>query len=259
MARQTSTITVTRRLGNIVGMKGLDGAYNARVYVPAEEINDSKTPLQVMQRAKFALGTKVAGMLGVLGEQVLYANGLSPNRRGKLVQQILAAITYSENKAMLTGDLPLVISPKTTVELQDRSLRLTAPTAEASGSFAYTFKPVVGNGAYVRSIVAMLCYDRSAGTWNSQVIISSETSFTARMYISSAYAGHKADVYCYSLVGANVTRLGQATADMGSMNSDEGAGYAIPVTESGMTTADLGYAQVDSYHMTFDVPAIIGG
>lgn len=258
MARQTSSITFTRKFGNAVGMKGMNGNYNMRIYVPGDEINDGKTPMQTAQRARFTIATKVAGMLGVLGEQVLFANGHKTTRRGKLVQQIMASVVFNDNTASLSGDLPLVISPKNSVNVENRTLIKTAPTANASGSVAYSCKVTMSNGTYVRTITAMLLYDRTTGQWDSQVEITTETNVSTRKYISSMYAGHTVDVYCYMLSGATTTLLGQETAEMSNMNSNNGEGFGIRVTESGLTTDELTYAQVDSYHEVWAVPAILG-
>lgn len=258
MARQTSAITFTRKFGNAVGMKGMDGNYNMRIYVPGDEINDGKTPMQTAQRARFTIATKVAGMLGVLGEQVLFANGLKTTRRGKLVQQIMASVTFADHTATLSGNLPLIISPKNSVDIANRTLTKTAPTANASGSVAYSAKVTIGRGIYVRTITAMLIYDRTTAQWDSQVEITTDVNVTTRKYISSMYAGHTVDIYCYMLSGATIASLGQQTADMSSMDSNSGAGFAIRVTESGMTTDELAYAQVDSYHEEWAVPAILG-
>lgn len=258
MARQTSAITFTRKFGNAVGSKGLNGTYNMRVYIPGDEINDAKTPMQTAQRARFTIATKVAGMLGVLGEQVLFANGLKTSRRGKLVQQIMASVTFDNNTATLSGNLPLIISPKNSVDIANRNLTKTAPTANASGSVAYTAKVTMGQGTYVRTITAMLIYDRTTKQWDSQVEITNDVNISTRKYISSMYSGHTVDVYCYMLSGATINTLGRETADMSSMDSARGEGFSITVTESGMTTSELAYAQVDSYHEEWAVPAIIG-
>lgn len=259
MARQTSAITFTRKFGNAVGSKGLNGGYNMRIYVPGEDIDDPKTPLQTEQRAKFAIAAKVAGMLGVLGEQVLFANGHKTTRRGKLVQQIYSAIQYSNNTASLSANMPLILNPKVTASITERDLSKTAPTAIASGSLAYTFTVEVDeNSTLVRTIVCMMIYDRTDHRWTSQCIISTAKNPVVRQYVSQAVAGHTLDIYCYSLVGATFTKPGSNSATMSPMDSDEGTGFAINVLASGVTTTELGYAQVDGFCDVWEVPEILG-
>lgn len=60
MAKQSSTITVTGKLGNIVGMKGRNGRSNARVRVVPK---NPRTELQSIQRVIFGSVAKAYSML----------------------------------------------------------------------------------------------------------------------------------------------------------------------------------------------------
>jgi len=257
MARQTSSVTIVGKFGNMVGYKGLDGKYNAGIYVPGEERQDSKTPEQVYQRARLALAAKVAGMLGVLGEQVNVANGLRANRRGALVRQIMGFVNDGVDGPELAATLSLVKMPKGSMSVEP-TLRLSAPTAIRSGSFAYAVSCTADNGTLQRVIVALLVYNKTKAEWRSYVrVFGAGESMQVLVYIPAEWAGDNCFAYGYTL---GVLSDPSVTGVVSSIGSLEGTTthISVAVDSDNVAYGALCFTQVDAHIEEQTIPAVQG-
>ncbi len=245
MARQTSTITVTGKLGNMVGAKGYDGKYNAFHYVPGDERSNPKTTEQVYQRSKLALAAKVAGMLGILGNQVLVANGMRPNRRGALVRNIMQYIDDAVGGPALGTRLPLVRSPRAKVEITDRAFAVLPAAPDRSGNISYNFTGNALRGTAVRYLVSFMIYDPTLDQW----IYTCEVQTTPAKvynYVDESMNGH--EVFCYAYVLAvttDPTTLG-SEGIMGPLTGTE-EGFNIAVDSQGVLYGkNIAFSQIDT-------------
>ena len=244
MARQNSTITVVGKLGNMVGTKGLDGKTNAMAYVPGEDRADAKTAEQVYQRSRLALASKVAGMLGVLGDQSLVANGIAPNRRGMLVRTIMAHINDAVGGPELGSSLPLVRNPKAEVNIGDRVFNIVVPTAQSSGSVSYSFAGTVERGTLIRYCVALLVFNKSKGEWRSTAQVLTEAG-RVRVYIPGTWKDDQTVCYGYVLAATTDPTVIGETATMGSLTGTT-ENYSIAVDSSSVLYGNnVAYSQVD--------------
>lgn len=254
MARQTSTITVTGKLGNLVGRKGLYGAFTAGIYQP--DVSNPKTALQTYQRSKMALAAKVAGMLGVMGQQINVANGLPATRRGSLVRSIMAHIEDHEGGPRLGSALPLVLNPKAQVSFGTRAVAVTAPTAAASGSLAYSYEATVEQGEGIRYLVACLYYDPTLDEWRNNVAVQSRPA-PVRTYVPFTWKGHTVNAYCYVLaITTNPMELG-TTGSMGSLEGTD-QNFTIAVGSDTLYGNNIAYTQVDAYINPVEIRTIGG-
>lgn len=241
-----SSLTGTGRMGNLVGRKGLDGKTYAAIYQP--NVSNPKTPAQMEQRAKVALAAKVAGMLGVLGKQVLVANGYSTGRRGKLITQILGKITDGEGYSTpsLLAGLPLVKNPMGAVELSTRQFTFTEPTAQASGSIAYNFSATVPQDeTLVRYCVAVMVYNATSGEWRATNRVLDEPGRVA-IYIDQSWIDAQVYAYAYVLpvtVSANAGL--NASATMGALTGNEKQ-FSQAIDTDGVIYGNFTYTQVNS-------------
>ena len=245
MGKLNSIITFTGKVGNVIGYKGLDGKTLIGPY--DKNYQDSKTPDQVYQRAKLALAAKVAGMLGVLGQQVLVANGMRPNRRGTLVRSIMSYINDEVTGPELGSSLPLVRNPKGSVSFTERQIVKVLPTAAASGSFAYKVVANPDQGNALRYVSALLVYNTNLDEWRSAVAVG-ETPQTARVYMPIDYLDTVCVCYGYTLGILSDPSVVGATASMGNLVGDT-SDFSISVDNSGVAYGrSLVYTQVDAYN-----------
>lgn len=244
MGKLNSIITFTGKVGNVIGYKGLDGKTLIGPY--DKNYQDSKTPDQVYQRAKMALAAKVAGMLGVLGQQVLVANGMRPNRRGTLVRSIMSYINDEVTGPELGSSLPLVRNPKGSVSFTERNIIKVLPTAGASGSFAYKVTATPDQGNALRYVTALLVYNTNLDEWRSAVAVG-ETPQTARVYMPIDYLDTVCVCYGYTLAILSDPSVVGATASMGNLVGDA-SDFSISVDNTGVAYGrSLVYTQVDAY------------
>lgn len=218
MARQTSSITFVKKFGNMVGSKGMDGKFNARLYIPGEDIKDAKTPTQVYNRAKMALAAKVAGMLGVMGEQVLVANGLKATRRGMLVRSIYARINDAVTGPELGANLDLVLNPRGSMSV-DPTIRYAAPSGLLNGTVKFKVSCTPEEGDLQRVIVCLLVYNSTKQEWRNTVraFPASAATMEVTTFIPPNWAGDTVVSYGYTMgiltdeQSAVVTSIGDLT------------------------------------------------
>ena len=254
MARQVSTIQVVKKLGNLVGYKGLDGKVNAMNYVPGEDRNDAKTAVQMEQRAKFKLAAQVASMLSTLGEQVNVANGLKPTRRGKLMAQLLGYITETVNGPVLASDLPLVRRPKGNMEV-DPTFRTTAPGALTSGSIKFKAACTSSFGTLQRTIVCLLLYNQRTNEWRSAChAFGPDGTNEVTVFFSKNWSD--SEVVCYGYALGIITDT--ETAPVSSIGNLEGteSEMSITVDTTGVAYGNLLFTQVYSITAVETVPAL---
>ena len=241
-----SSLTGTGRMGNLVGRKGLDGKTIAAIYQPT--VSNPKTPAQMEQRAKVALAAKVAGMLGVLGKQVLVANGYSTGRRGTLIAQILGKITDGEgfSTPSLLAGLPLVKNPQGAVELTTRTLTFTEPTAQASGSVAYVFAAnVPEEETIVRYCVALMAYNATTGEWRATNRVL-DTPGRVSIYIDQSWIDAQVYAYAYVLpVTVSSAYALNASASMGALTGNDKQ-FQQAIDTDGVAYGNFTYTQVNS-------------
>lgn len=244
MGKLNSIITFTGKVGNVIGYKGLDGKTLIGPY--DKNYQDSKTPDQVYQRAKLALAAKVAGMLGLLGQQVLVANGMRPNRRGTLVRSIMNYINDEVTGPELGSSLPLVRNPKGSVSFTQRQITQVLPTAVASGSLSYKPAATPDQGTALRYVTALLVYNTNLDEWRSAVAVG-ETPQAARVYVPLDYLNTECVCYGYTLGILSDPSIVGATASMGNLVGDT-TDFSIAVDNSGVAYGrSLVYTQVDAY------------
>lgn len=258
MALQTSTLTMTGKVGNVVGMKGFGGKFNARIYVPGENINDAKTSEQVYQRSKLALAAKVAAMLGVMGEQVNVANGLKASRRGALVRNIMAYINDAVAGPQLAADLSIVKNPKASVSVTDRSVGVTAPTALTNGRAVYGPSVSADEGTLRRHIVALLVYNTVKDDWRSQVrVVPQGSENKVTLYFPNSWAGDAVIFYGYTLAMTTDPSIAGVVSSFGNLTGTED-NISIPVDSTGVAYGSLLFSQIDTYVIGQSI-APIGG
>lgn len=239
---------MTGKVGNVVGMKGFGGKFNARIYVPGENINDAKTTEQVYQRSKLALAAKVAGMLGVMGEQVNVANGIRATRRGALVRNIMAYIEDAVAGPQLAADLSIVKNPKASVAVGERSVQVTAPTVLTSGRAIYAPTVTAEAGTLRRYIVALLVYNSVKDDWRSQVRVfaadAAETKVT--LFFPNSWAGDSVIFYGYTLGMTTDPTIAGVVSSFGNLTGTEET-ISIPVDSTGVAYGNLLFSQIDTY------------
>lgn len=250
---------MTGKVGNVVGMKGFAGKFNARIYVPGENINDAKTTEQVYQRSKLALAAKVAGMLGVMGEQVNVANGIRATRRGALVRNIMAYIEDAVTGPQLAADLSIVKNPKGSVAVSDRSVQVTAPTLLSNGRAIYGPTVTAEAGTLRRYIVALLVYNSVKDDWRSQVRVFAPdaTETKVSLYFPSSWAGDAVIFYGYTLGMTTDPTIAGVVSSFGNLTGTEET-ISIPVDSTGVAYGDLLFSQIDTYIIGESI-APIGG
>lgn len=259
MGLQTSTLTVTGKVGNMVGMKGFGGKFNARVYTPGENINDAKTPDQVYQRSKLALAAKVAAMLGVMGEQVNVANGIRATRRGALVRNIMAYIEDAVAGPQLAADLSIVKNPKASVAVSERTVAVTAPTLLTNGRAIYAPTVTADAGTLRRYIVALLVYNTVKDEWRSQVraFAADAVDDKVSLYFPNSWAGDSVIFYGYTLGMTTDPTIAGVVSSFGNLTGTEEA-ISIPVDSTGVAYGSLLFSQIDTYVIGQSI-APIGG
>ena len=256
MGKQVSTMQFTGKVGNVVGSKGNNGTYVARIYT--DEVKNPQTPEQMFQRGKLALAAKVAGMLGVMGEQVLVANGYKANRRGTLVRSIMAYINDAVTGPELGTSLPLVRNPQGSMTGTPR-ISVTAPTSEASGSILYANALTADRGTMQRVIMAMLVYNSDLDIWQSRVDILNSDFDNAKLmlYISKEWGGTHATVYGYALGIISDPTVSGAKASLGNMAGNENK-FNLPVDTNNVVYGGLCFTQIDAKVQSVTINAIGG-
>lgn len=256
MGKQVSTIQFTGKVGNVVGSKGNGGTFVARIYT--DEVKNPQTPDQMYQRGKLALAAKVAGMLGVMGEQVLVANGYRPNRRGTLVRSIMAYINDAVAGPELGASLPIVRNPQGSMSCNPR-ITVNVPTSEASGSIVYTNGLTADRGTMQRAIVALLVYNADLDIWQSRVdiVTTNFNSTSMRIYISKDWAGTHATAYGYALGIISDPTISGAKASLGSMEGNEN-NFTLPVDSNNVVYGGLCFTQIDPHVEALDIREIGG-
>lgn len=155
MARQVSVFQYVGHLGSTVGSMGQDGKVRLRQYQP--DVANPRTPAQMSNRAKLALASKVASMLGEVGRTALVANGMRPNERWMLNKRLLQYVKVNDDgsQSSFNYDLDLVDSPTYDVPLN-------LVVSNEADAFVVRF-----NGTREGDLIAkaIMLHDLTTGQW----------------------------------------------------------------------------------------------
>lgn len=243
MAIQRDILRFTGRVGAFVGRKGPKGQYVASVHQPI--VNQPNTNKQVVTRSAFTISSKVAAYLGIMGQQVLLANGHAATDRGELVAELMSLIkgmTPPSVGAVLPADLPLVrvprIAPNLGVVLSDAQ-----PEAEQSGSVMMTIDDR-GDvyGSLVRRLGCIILYNETLDQWRSVAAIMPKTQTQLILYVPTDFLG-VIHAYGYFLPVAEGSVEALTTSfSMGSMQGDED-GYSVAGSQD-VVVGNFDYGQI---------------
>lgn len=188
MARVVSAFQFIGSLGNITASAGMDGKIIARQKVAY--VHNPRTEKQQTNRSKLKLAAQVAGMLGVVGQTSLKANGFPTTRRGQLIKRLYDQIYVDLiNKQV---KLPFGLS---LVNVPTYNPAVTAAVANATGKSTLT---VTGAGEGDMIAKAILVFDTVTGNWRCASEIS--TSSTLNLNDSPAEADHSIEIYGYAIL-----------------------------------------------------------
>lgn len=166
MAIQRGVIRFSGKVGTMVGRRGLGGQYTLSEYQP--NVSQPMTAEQLRQKAGFGIASKVAAYLGVLGQQALIANGMSPKRRGALVSKIYAFCESMPSPAVgavLPASLPLIDNPRYAVSLQPRIDQGAAPSPGSHGDIILSWDALGAD--CLRKVAALIIYNSTIQTWSA--------------------------------------------------------------------------------------------
>lgn len=243
MAIQRDIIRFTGRIGAMVGRKGPKGQYVASVHQPI--VSQPNSDKQVSTRSAFTVSSKVAAYLGILGQQVLLANGHAATDRGELVAELMALVkgmTPPSVGAVLPADLPLVrvprIAPNITTELTGNQ-----PEAQQSGSVVLTMTDEEGvYGDLVRRLACIILYNETLDQWRSVAAVLPKTQMRLNLYVPSDFYG-EIHAYGYFLpVALGSVESLTSSFSMGSMLGND-AGYSVEGAQD-VVVGNFDYGQI---------------
>lgn len=241
MAIQNSSITAVGKFGNMVGRKGLDGKTTMSIYQPI--VANPQTQAQMETRARLALSTKVASMLGILGGQVNVANGYRDTRMGKLIAKIFANTTVNavSGKATLLPTLDLVTNVGFNTETPTDRLTVTKGTSEASGSANLTIGYTAPSDdiEIIRTIGAVLVYDEETNQWRYGSTAFNATSGSVRVY--HPFTAGPLHAYGYSMAIGRVKGSGISIGGLSGVGE-----YIIALDANGVAHGSYLYTQINS-------------
>jgi hypothetical protein len=168
MGRLISLFQFSGRVGSAVASVGQDGKIHLRQYQP--DVANPRTPAQMSNRAKLALASKVASMLGEVGRMALVANGMRPSERCQLNKRLLQYVKVNDDgsQSSFNYDFDLVDSPTYDVPL---SLVVT----NEADAFVARFK-----GAHDGDLIAkaIMLHDLITGQWRHASAMDANTTLS---------------------------------------------------------------------------------
>lgn len=249
MAIQRGILRFTGRVGSVVGRRGIDGKYIMSEHQPI--INSPNSDEQKEVQSSLAIASKVAAMLGILGQQVNIANGYAATRRGKLVANIYAQIsgmTPPLSGSVLPAELPLVSNPAGVIDRQ-ASLRVVPPKQDASGSVTLSWQNDLDNNndTLERNLAAILVYNEDKHEWLSVSQILAPSAASLMLYISNEWRGDVMHIYGYIMgVVRGATNVLVPPYSMGSMIGAE-EGFIVHNTAD-ILVGNYRYPQISSVY-----------
>ena len=250
MAIQRDILRFTGRVGAVVGRKGPKGQYVASVHQPI--VNQPDSNKQIITRSAFTVSSKVAAYLGIMGQQVLLANGHAATDRGELVAEIMALVkgmTPPAIGAVLPADLPLVRVPRIAPNLVTE-LTGNQPEVQQSGSVVLTITD--NNHVYenlVRRLGCIILYNETLGQWRSVAAVMQKTETRLYLYVPSDFYG-EIHAYGYFLpVAEGSAEALSSSFSMGSMQGGE-EGYSVEGSQD-VVVGNFDYGQIISTYAHF--------
>lgn len=242
MAIQQGILRFTGKVGTMVGRRAVGGIYTVAEYQPA--VSQPNTSAQLQVKAGFAIASKVASYLGLVGQQALIANGMPPTRRGALVGMVYSFMQSMPSPAVgavLPASLPLVANPNYNVGLTPTIDQGAAPSVGENGSIILTFDALGDN--CLRKVAALIIYNASIGTWSAMSAIVEGAGRKIEMTVPPQMFG---DLQVYGYVMAVGRGSGTITGPAYGLGEVVGVSNAYQSQgEEQLVVGDFLYTQVE--------------
>lgn len=253
MAIQRGVIRFSGKVGTMVGRRGLGGQYTLSEYQPI--VNQPSTAEQLRLKAGFGIASKVAAYLGVLGQQALIADGMSPLRRGALVGKIYSFCESMPSPAVgavLPSSLPLVDNPRYAVSLQPTIDQGTAPAAGSHGSVLLSFEAL--GAECLRKVAALIVYNSTIQTWSAMSAVVEGAGRKIEMEIPPQMLGQ---LQVYGYVMAVASGSGSIVGPAYGMGEVVGVadGYQSQADER-LIVGDYLYSQVEGVYQAVRIDPV---
>lgn len=240
MAKQLPYGRFYGKNGSMVGRRGVGG----QVYIneKGKDPTNPRTQAQMSVRGRMALSAKVNSMLGVLGSQVLMANGLSASRRGQLTKMIFAATSVDLlGNVSLSTNLPLVKSPDLYANL-DATVSIARADRDHSGSFRCVFTNSEADASsYLRLVGVLMVYNKTKDQWQSQALTLAPAGGNITIFSPSTGVPDTDEYFCYAYVMGVKPKAGSALALQGLTGDADSIDMAIAAAA---VSGDLAYTQL---------------
>lgn len=245
MAIQKGVLRFTGKVGTMVGRRGVDGIYTMAEYQPA--VAQPNTSAQLQVKAGFAIASKVASYLGLVGQQALIANGMPPTRRGALVGMVYAFMQSMPSPAVgavLPASLPLVANPNYNVGLTPTIDQGAAPVVGENGSIILTFDAL--GTECLRKVAAIIVYNSTLETWMATSAIAEGSERKISMVVPPQMFG---DLQVYGYVMAVGRGSGVITGPAYGLGEVVGVADAYQSQGSAqLVVGDYIYTQVEGVY-----------
>lgn len=183
MGEIISLIHFKGKVGNVIGRSGEKGRMN--IMEKPTSYKNPQTPAQMAVRAKLKLASQLAALLGEVGRTANEANGLSRNRRGQLVKQLIRNMTVQNERAKINPVLGLV------------NHGTGAPVSISLTHSSNTFTLLV-NEPFIGPIAkALLIYDVNDDRWYAAS--SYDTSIALFYNVPASIVSHDLEAYAYAI------------------------------------------------------------
>lgn len=249
MAIQRGILRFTGRVGSVVGRKGVDGKYIMSEHQPI--VNSPNSDEQKEVQSSLAIASKVAAMLGVLGQQVNIANGYAATRRGKLVANLysqISGMTPPLTGSILPAELNLINCPAGVID-RGATLRVVRPEVDASGSVTMTWQNELDDNRETleRNLAALLVYNEDKHEWLSVAQVLAASASSIMLYITSDWRSDVLHIYGYIMgVVRGATNVLVPPYSMGSMIGAE-EGFIVHNTAD-ILVGNYRYPQISSIY-----------
>lgn len=254
MAIQRGILRFTGRVGSVVGRKGVDGKYIMSEHQPI--VNSPNSDEQKEVQSSLAIASKVAAMLGILGQQVNIANGYAATRRGKLVANLysqISGMTPPLSGSVLPAELPLVSNPDGVIN-REATIRFVAPEVDASGSATLTWQNNLDDNrdTLERNLAAILVYNEDKREWLSVAQVLAPSAASIMLYITNEWRSDVLHIYGYVMgVVRGATNVLVPPYSMGSMIGAE-EGFIVHNTAD-ILVGNYRYPQISSVYQKVTV------
>lgn len=245
MAIQKGILRFTGKVGTMVGRRASGGIYTVAEYQPA--VSQPNTSAQLEVKAGFAIASKVASYLGLVGQQALIANGMPPTRRGALVGMVYAFCQSMPSPAVgavLPASLPLVANPNYNVGLSPTIDQGAAPSVGDNGSIILTFDAL--GTECLRKVAAIIVYNSTLQTWMATSAIAEGAERKIQMTIPPQMFG---DLQVYGYVMAVGRGSGVITGPAYGLGEVVGVANAYQSQgDAQLVVGDYIYTQVEGVY-----------